>query len=174
MVGDPGLLRWVLQKRPLYASVLHGLASDDDSTIIEVLHVLQQKVLSDAALVPTGLQSALFGDVALEQLAQIVADEQLGDSKEVAYGMLMSLCTNPAHGLCPESPSAWGPPPGAKTGAFGGGQGRLLRFMCRLQAIKVVQHREILLATARATPRLAAAYLDSVPFSVEPQPAPVW
>ncbi|CAM6039848.1 unnamed protein product [Sphagnum compactum] len=174
VVGDPGLLRWVLQKRPLYASVLHGLASDDESTIIEVLYVLQQKVLSDAALVPAGLQSALFGDVALEQLAQIVADDQLGDSKEIAYGMLMSLCTNPAHGLCPESASAWGPPPGAKTGAFGGGQGRLLRFMRRLQAIKVVQHREILLATARATPRLAAAYLDSVPFSVEPQPAPVW
>jgi nucleolar pre-ribosomal-associated protein 1 len=130
--------------------------------------------MSDAALVPAGLQSALFGDVALEQLAQIVADDQLGDSKEVACGMLMSLCTNPTHGLCPESASAWGPPLGAKIGAFGGGQGRLLRFMRRLQAIKVVQHREILLATTRATPRLAAAYLDSVPFFVEPQPAPVW
>lgn len=173
VVGDPGLLRWILQKRPLYAGVFHGLAKDEESTIIQVLFVIQEKVMAPASLVPTGLQSAVFGDVALEQLARIAGDELFEDSADLAYKVLTSLCTDPSHGLCPEVSSTW-EPVNAKAGAFGGNQGRLLRLMLRLRVTEIVRHRELLLATARSRPKLAAAYMDSVPFSLEPRPSPTW
>lgn len=169
VVGDPELLRWILQKRPLYAGVLHSLAKDEESTIVQVLTVLQEKVMSPAALVPAGLQSAIFGDVALEQLARIAGDNVFKEPADLAYQTLMSLCTDPSHGLCPELTSAWEP-----TKTKSGNQGRLLRLMLRLRATEVFRHRELLLATARSRPKLAAAYLDSVPYTLEPRPSPSW
>ncbi|KAG0562635.1 hypothetical protein KC19_9G161300 [Ceratodon purpureus] len=173
VVGDPGLLRWILQKRPLYAGVLHGLAKDGEATIIQVLRVFQEKVMAPASLVPAGLQSVLFGDVALEQLARIAGDELFGESADVAYETLMALCTDPSHGLCPEYASPW-ESVNVKAGAHGGNQGRLLRLLLRLRVTEAVRHRELLLTTARIRPRLAAAYLDAVPYSLEPRPSPTW
>uniref|UniRef100_A0A7I4D817 URB1 N-terminal domain-containing protein n=1 Tax=Physcomitrium patens TaxID=3218 RepID=A0A7I4D817_PHYPA len=173
VVGDPGLLRWILQKRPLYAGLLHGLAKDEEATIIQVLHVFQEKVMAPASLVPAGLQSVLFGDVALEQLARIAGDELFRESADVAYETLMALCTDPSHGLCPEYASPW-ESVNFKSGAHGGNQGRLLRLLLRLRVTEAFRHRELLLTTARLRPRLAAAYLDAVPYSLEPRPSPTW
>jgi nucleolar pre-ribosomal-associated protein 1 len=173
VVGDPGLLRWILQKRPLYAGVLHGLAKDGEATIIQVLRVFQEKVMATASLVPAGLQSVLFGDVALEQLARIAGDDLFGESADVAYETLMALCTDPSHGLCPEYASPW-ESANVKAGAYGGNQGRLLRLLLRLRVTEAFRHRELLLTTARIRPRLAAAYLDAVPYSLEPRPSPTW
>lgn len=173
MSGDPGLLRWILQKRPLYAGVLHGLAKDGEATIIQVLRVFQEKVMAPSSLVPAGLQSVLFGDAALDQLARIAGDELFGESADVAHETLIALCTDPSHGLCPEYASPW-ESVNAKAGAHGGNQGRLLRLLLRLRVTEAFRHRELLLTTAKIRPRLAAAYLDAVPYSLEPRPSPTW
>ncbi|KAL3696543.1 hypothetical protein R1sor_010619 [Riccia sorocarpa] len=172
-VGDPGLLRWILQKRPLYAGVLHNLSKDDENTMVKVLVLFQEVVMAPEMMVPRGLQSVLFGDATLDQLARICADESLQLGREFAYDILLRVCTDPSHGLCPERTEMWEASPG-KTGAFGGGEARLLRLMSRLKVIEVDAHREILLATARARPKFAAAYLAAIPFSLEPRVSPAW
>ncbi|CAM6096475.1 unnamed protein product [Calypogeia fissa] len=174
-VGDPGLLRWVLQKRPLWIGVLHGISKDDEKTIVQVLTLLQEKVMAPAFMVPRGLQSVLFGDATLEQLARISSDHSLGDAGELGHATLISLCTDPSHGLCPEETELLeAASVRNKSGAFGGGQGRLLRLMLRLKVTEVDRHRDVLLATARARPQLAISYLASFPLSLEPRVSPAW
>lgn len=175
-VGDPGLLRWVLQKRPLWIGVLHGLSKDDERTVVRVLRLLQEKVMAAAFMVPRGLQSVLFGDATLEQLARISADSSLVDAGDLAHAMLIALCTDPSHGLCPEESelSEAVHSRGRNVGAFGGGQGRLLRLMLRLKVTEVDRHREVLLATARTRPKLAILYLASFPLTLEPRVSPAW
>lgn len=172
-VGDPGLLRWILQKRPLYAGVLHGISKDPETMMVKVLVLLQEKVMDPQFMVPRGLQSVLFGDATLEQLARISADKTLELANEFAHDILLELCTDPSHGLCPESTEVWEAQPG-QTGAFGGGQARLLRLMNRLKVTEVDKHRDLLLATGRARPKFAAAYLASIPLSLEPRVSRVW
>ncbi|KAL2643291.1 hypothetical protein R1flu_010878 [Riccia fluitans] len=172
-VGDPGLLRWILQKRPLYAGVLHNLSKDDETTVVKVLVLFQEVVMAPEMMVPRGLQSVLFGDATLDQLARVCADESLQLGREFAYDILLRVCTDPSHGLCPDSTEIWEASSG-KTGAFGGGQARLLRLMSRLKVIEVDAHRDVLLATGRARPKFAAAYLAAIPFSLEPRVSPAW
>ncbi|KAI4965328.1 hypothetical protein ZWY2020_054798 [Hordeum vulgare] len=70
-VGNPKLLRWVLQQRELYSGVLRGIGEDDAETAVYVLSTLRDNVLVEESLVPPGLRSVLFGSATLEQLSLI-------------------------------------------------------------------------------------------------------
>ncbi|XP_024533954.1 uncharacterized protein LOC9637781 [Selaginella moellendorffii] len=172
VAGDPGLLRWILQKRVLYAGVLHGLASDDDDTVTRVLSIFKRKVLHASSLVPQGIQVALFGDASLEQLQKITARERPSEAVDVAQEILLAVCTDPRHGICP-SGSSWDEFQ-KSSGQYGGGSGRLLRLMLKLKASELDTHRELLLAIANARPLLAAAYIDAFPYSLEPRTSTTW
>ncbi|MCO5587441.1 hypothetical protein L7F22_041390 [Adiantum nelumboides] len=172
-VCHAALLRWVLQIRPLYSGVLHKLANDDEVTIIHVLRVFQDKVLDASAMVPPGLQSALFGDSALEQMATISSDVLHSEAAGVAHDTLLKLCTDVSHGLCPELSALWGTSPG-KAGNFGGSHGRLVRLMIKLRATEVQNHRELLLSISAKRPTLVAAYFDFFPYSLEPRNTNSW
>jgi nucleolar pre-ribosomal-associated protein 1 len=131
--------------------------------------------MAPAFMVPRGLQSVLFGDATLEQLSRISSNHTLGEAGEIAHAVLLSLCTDPSHGLCPEESEILDSVTSrGKSGGFGGGQGRLLRLMLRLKVAEVDRHRDILLATARARPKLAISYLASFPLSLEPRVSPAW
>ncbi|KAI5062882.1 hypothetical protein GOP47_0021429 [Adiantum capillus-veneris] len=172
-VCQAALLRWVLQIRPLYGGVLHKLANDDESTIIHVLKVFQLKVLDASAMVPAGLQSAVFGDSALEQMAAISSDVLRPEAAGVAHDILLQLCTDASHGICPEPALVWGATSG-KAGNFGGGHGRLVRLMVKLRATEVQNHRDLLLSIAAKRPTLVANYFDFFPYSLEPRDTNSW
>lgn len=99
-------MRVALSKRVLFSGVLHALAHDPPRQATKVLQQLSQSVLAPQAGVPPRLQAAIFGDGALEQLCMITArtvgeDEAAKEVVSVAHALLMRLCTDPAHGLCP-------------------------------------------------------------------------
>ncbi|XP_031485004.1 uncharacterized protein LOC116254077 isoform X1 [Nymphaea colorata] len=173
--SDPRALRWVLQKRELCAGVLHSLSRDDDKTISFVLCTLQNKVLSAESLVPPSLQSVLLGDATLEQLSDISGNPDGGDAAEAAHRTLMMVCTDPSHGLMPESSDNL-TKPGRLAGrsTLKGNPGRLLRLMLRLRPLEVAYHKDLLLAIVGGRPSIAALYMDSFPYNLEPRPSPHW
>ena len=172
-VSHAALLRWVLQIRPLYTGVFHNLSTDDENTILSVLSVLRDKVLDSSAMVPPGLQSAIFGDASLEQLAIISSNEMHSKAAQAANDTLLVLCTDPSHGICPDDTALWESST-RKSGNFGGGQGRLVRLMLKLRATESQNHRELLLLIAAGKPVLVAAYFDSFPYSLEPRASNAW
>jgi len=172
-VSTPSLLRWVLQIRPLYATVLRGLGKDDEKTIVYVLMIMQEKVLSANSMMPPGLRSAVFGDAALEQLSVISADSSLGRAADIAHDTLMMLCTDPCHGLLPEFPQQWDISTPSAT-LQKGNPARLLRLLLRLRPAEVDNHRNLLLAILTDRSLLASAYLDKFPYSLEPRTSSAW
>ncbi|XP_052734716.1 uncharacterized protein LOC108318920 isoform X3 [Vigna angularis] len=155
-VGKPGLLRWILQQREMYSGVLRGLGSDDDETVVFVLTVLRDRVLVVESLVPPGLRSVLFGSATLEQLVEVCGRESGGDAAEVAFGVLVRVCTDPCNGLMPDSKMR-----------LRGNTKRLLDLMKKLRVTEVQHHRDLLLAIVEAKGSFGLLYLKEFPYNIE-------
>lgn len=165
-VGDPRLLRWVLQQKDMYFGVLRGLGSDDDATVVYVLSTLRNKVLSPDSLVPPSLRSVLFGGVTLEQLSNISGNPLRGHASKMAHEILVMVCTDPCNGLMPDLKSHMNP--------LRGNPKRLLELMKKLKATEVGHHRDLLLALVSRRPSLGSAYMDEFPYVLEPRASPLW
>ncbi|WRX29039.1 Nucleolar pre-ribosomal-associated protein 1 [Theobroma cacao] len=165
-MGKPGLLRWVLQQREMYSRVLRGLGNDDDETVTYILSTLCDRVLTEESLVPPGLRSVLFGSVTLEQLVNISGRQNRGVAVELAYRVLVMVCTDPSNGLMPDLER--------KPNPLKGNPKRLLGVMKKLKATEIGYHKDLLLATLRGRPSLGAAYMDEFPYSVEDHASPTW
>lgn len=165
-VGKPGLLRWVLQQREMYSGVLRGLGNDDDETVGYVLSTLRDRILVEESLVPPGLRSVLFGSVTLEQLVDISGRENGGSAAELAYNVLVLVCTDPSNGLMPD--------PSRRPGPLRGNPRRLLGLMKKLRATEIVYHRDLLLAIVCGRPSLAAGYMEEFPYNLEDFASPNW
>lgn len=165
-VGNPRLLRWILQQRDMYFSVLRGLGSDDDATVNHVLTTLRDKVLSPDSLVPPSLRSVLFGSVTLEQLSSISGNSMGGPSAELAHEILVTVCTDPCNGLMPDLKDHMNP--------LRGNPKRLLELMKKLKVTEVKYHRDLLLALVSGSPSLGSAYMDEFPYILEPRASPLW
>ncbi|RZS04848.1 hypothetical protein BHM03_00035247, partial [Ensete ventricosum] len=160
-IGNPRLLRWVLQQRELYSGVLRGFGSDDPETIIYVLSTLRNKVLVEDSLIPPALRSVLFGSTTLEQLSYISGNPLAGRAADIAHEVLVMVCTDPSNGLMPGL-------------TLKGNEKRLLDLMKKLKATEVDYHRELLLAIANKRPSLSAAYMDEFPYHLEPRLSSSW
>ncbi|XP_050217080.1 uncharacterized protein LOC126667967 [Mercurialis annua] len=167
-VGKPGLLRWVLQQREVYSGVLRVLGNDDDETVMYVLSILRDRVLTEDSLVLPSLRSVLFGSVVLEQLADIAIKRYGGDTAELAHNVLHMVCTDPCNGLMPDLRRHPNP--------LKGNPKRLLQLMKSLKATELDgrHHQELLLAIAKGSPSLAAAYLEEFPYNLDDYASPSW
>lgn len=155
-VGRPGLLRWVLQQRVMFSGVLRGLGNDDDETVVFVLRVLRDRVLVGESLVPPGLRSVLFGSATLEQLVEVCGREEGGDAAEVAFDVLVRVCTDPCNGLMPDSKTR-----------LKGNTKRLMGMMKKLRVTEVRYHRDLLLAIVDAKASFGLSYLKEFPYNIE-------
>lgn len=160
-VGNPRLLRWVLQQKEVYSGVLRGIANDDAETIIYVLSTLRDNVLVEESLVPPGLRSVLFGSATLEQLSLISGNPDAGVAADVAHEVLVMVCTDPRNGLMPST-------------NLRGNEKRLLDLMKKLKATEVAHHRSLLLAIVSKRLSLCSAYISEFPFNIEPRSSPSW
>ncbi|KAK6156351.1 hypothetical protein DH2020_010599 [Rehmannia glutinosa] len=165
-VGNPRLLRGVLQQKEMYSGVLRGLGNDDEETVVYVLSILRDRVLVQESLVPPGLRSVLFGSVTLEQLASISGRDDFGDAAELAHNVLVMVCTNPVNGLMPDL--------NRRPSPLRGNLRRLLDLMKKLKATEVEYHRALLLAIVKGLPSFGSAYLDEFPYSLEDLASDNW
>ncbi|KAL2473589.1 Ribosome 60S biogenesis N-terminal [Forsythia ovata] len=165
-VGNPRLLRGVLQQKEMYSGVLRGMGNDDEETVVHILSILCDKVLVPESLVPPGLRSVLFGSVTLEQLVSISGRADFGDAATLAHNVLITVCTNPENGLMPDLDRQPSP--------LRGNPKRLLDLMKKLKATEVEYHKDLLLAIVNGRPSLGSAYLDEFPFNLEDLASPNW
>lgn len=165
-VGNPRLLRGILQQKEMYSGVLRGLGNDDEETVVCVLSALRDRVLVPESIVPPGLRSVLFGNVMLEQLISVSGKGEFGDAAELAHNVLMMVCTDPENGLMPDLNRHPNP--------LRGNPKRLLSLMKKLRATEVVYHKELLLAILRGRPSFGSAYLDEFPYSIEDVASDNW
>ncbi|KAL6844553.1 hypothetical protein ACP4OV_026226 [Aristida adscensionis] len=160
-VGNPRLLRWVLQQKELYSGVLRGIANDDAETVVYILSTLRDNVLVEESLVPPGLRSVLFGSATLEQLSLISGNLDAGEAADIAHEVLVMVCTNPENGLMPSS-------------NLRGNKKRLLDLMKKLKATEVAHHKSLLLAIVSKRLSLCSAYMNEFPYNIEPRLSPSW
>ncbi|GLT56603.1 hypothetical protein SLA2020_296340 [Shorea laevis] len=165
-VGKPGLIRWILQQKEMFSGVLRGLGNDDDETITYILTTLRDRVLIEESLVSPGLRSVLFGSVTLEQLVKICAKEDSASTSDLAYSVLVMVCTDPCNGLMPDL--------GRYPNPLKGNPKRLLGVMKKLKATEIGYHKDLLLAILRGRPSLTAAYLNEFPYNLEDHASPNW
>ncbi|KAK3141459.1 hypothetical protein QOZ80_4BG0334220 [Eleusine coracana subsp. coracana] len=160
-VGNPRLLRWVLQQKEVYSGVLRGIGNDDAETIIYVLSTLRDNVLVEESLVPPGLRSVLFGSATLEQLSLISGNLDAGVAADVAHEVLVTVCTDPKNGLMPSM-------------NLRGNEKRLLDLMKKLKATEITHHRSLLLAIVKKRLSLCSAYINGFPYTIEPRSSLSW
>uniref|UniRef100_N1QWF2 Nucleolar pre-ribosomal-associated protein 1 N-terminal domain-containing protein n=1 Tax=Aegilops tauschii TaxID=37682 RepID=N1QWF2_AEGTA len=160
-VGNPKLLRWVLQQRELYSGVLRGIGEDDAETVVYVLSTLRDNVLVEESLVPPGLRSVLFGSATLEQLSLISGNLDPGEAADLAHQVLVMVCTDPKNGLMPSS-------------HLRGNEKRLLDLMKKLHSTESIHHKNLLLAIVSKRLSFCTAYMNEFPYNVEPRPSPSW
>ncbi|XP_019455735.1 PREDICTED: uncharacterized protein LOC109356706 isoform X2 [Lupinus angustifolius] len=165
-VGKPGLLRWVLQQRDMFSGVLRGLENDDDETVVFVLSTLRDRVLVEESLVPPGLRSVLFGSVTLEQLVNICGREGGGLAAELAYNILITVCTDPSNGLMPDLKKRPNP--------LRGNPKRIMGLMKKLRATEVQYHRDLLLAIVNGRHSFGLSYLKEFPYNIENDTSSSW
>lgn len=165
-VGNPRLLRGVLQQKAMYSGVLRGLGNDDEETVVHILSILCDRVLVPESSAPPGLRSVLFGSVTLEQLVSISGRADFGDAAALAHSVLIKVCTNPENGLMPDLDRQPSP--------LRGNPKRLLGLMKKLKATEVEYHKDLLLAIVNGRPSLGSAYLDEFPFNLEDLASPNW
>ncbi|KAK3274565.1 hypothetical protein CYMTET_17255, partial [Cymbomonas tetramitiformis] len=166
--------RSTFSNKVLCAGVLHALSQDPPGLQLRVLQRLQRCLLSPDSGIAPRLKTVVLGDSALDQLASISSASK-PDAKaaaDLSAEILLEVCTNPQHGLCPRS---------SKLGSVAdlvkdskGGAGRLLRLLQRLRAVDLAPHARIVVAAGRACPPVAAAYLASLPYSLEPRVSARW
>ncbi|CAA0330833.1 unnamed protein product [Arabidopsis thaliana] len=160
-VGKPSLLKSILEKKQLYSQLLQGLEEDDDDTLASVLSTLKDKILVQESSLSPRLMSALFGPKTLEQLVIISEREDGGIVNELAYDVLVKVCTDPSNGLMPDAYRK-------------GNIKRLLALMKSLKATETGYPRDLLLAIIRGRPSLASAFFDEFPYNVEDFTSPYW
>ncbi|TVU16117.1 hypothetical protein EJB05_39668 [Eragrostis curvula] len=160
-VGNPRLLRWVLQQKEVYSGVLRGIGNDDAETVIYVLSTLRDNVLVEESLVPPGLRSVLFGSATLEQLSLISGNQDAGVAADIAHEVLLMVCTDPKNGLMPST-------------NLRGNEKRLLDLMKKLKPTEVAHHKSLLLAIVSKRLSLCSAYMNEFPYSIEPRPSRSW
>ncbi|RCV36782.1 hypothetical protein SETIT_8G009000v2 [Setaria italica] len=160
-VGNPRLLRWILQQKEVYSGVLRGIGNDDAETVMYVLSTLRDNVLVEESLVPPGLRSVLFGSATLEQLSLISGNLDAGEAADIAHEVLVMVCTDPKNGLMP----------GAN---LRGNEKRLLDLMKKLKAAEVAHHKSLLLAIVSKRVSLCSAYMNEFPYNIEPRSSPSW
>ncbi|KAL8538638.1 hypothetical protein ACS0TY_000600 [Phlomoides rotata] len=158
-VGNPRLLRGILQQKEMYLGVLRGLGNDDEETVVFVLSILQDRVLVQESLVPPGLRSVLFGNVTLEQLVSVSGRGEFGEAAELAHNVLIKVCTDPVNGLMPDLDRHPSP--------LRGNTKRLLSLMKKLKATETEYHKELLLAIVKGRPSFGSAYFQEFPYSLE-------
>ncbi|KAJ4774620.1 Nucleolar pre-ribosomal-associated protein 1 [Rhynchospora pubera] len=159
--ANPKLLRWILQQRELFSGVLRGISNDDADTVVYVLSLFRDKVLSEEYLIPPGLRSVLFGSATLEQLSYLSGNPEGGAAADVAHQVLLMVCTDQRNGLMPG--------PGLR-----GNEKRLFDLMKKLKATEVASHRELVLCIVCSSFSLCSAYFDEFPYHLEPRPSPSW
>ncbi|KAL3520732.1 hypothetical protein ACH5RR_018881 [Cinchona calisaya] len=165
-VGNPRLLRGILQQKDMYSGVLRGLGNDDEEIVVYVLLTLRDRVLVPESLVPPGLRSVLFGSATLEQLISISGWEDGGFAAELAHTVLIMVCTDPSNGLMPDLERQPSP--------LKGNVKRLLDLMKKLKATAVEHHKQLLLAIIKGKPAFGSAYLDEFPHNLEDLASPNW
>ncbi|XP_056167551.1 uncharacterized protein LOC130134424 isoform X1 [Syzygium oleosum] len=165
-VGKPGLLRWILQQKDMYSSVLRGLGNDDDEIVVHILSTLRDRILTKESLVPPGLRSVLFGSVTLEKLISISGRENGGLAAELAHGILLIVCTDPSSGLMPDIKRG--------TNTLKGNAARLVGLIKKLRAAELKNHRDLLLAIVHGRPLFGSAYMEEFPYNVEDHASPLW
>ncbi|KAI3986665.1 hypothetical protein MKX01_014203 [Papaver californicum] len=164
--GNPRLLRWVLQQKEMFSGILRGLGSDDEETVVYVLSTLRDRVLTPESLVPPSLRSVLFGSVTLEQLSSISGNPVDGPSADVAHEVLVMVCTDPQNGLMPNHKGVTNP--------LKGNQKRLLDLMKKLNAKDNGYHKDLLLEIVNGRPSFGSAYMDELPYNLEPRSSDNW
>ncbi|XP_024160593.1 uncharacterized protein LOC112167757 isoform X2 [Rosa chinensis] len=162
-VGAPGLLRSVIRQKEMYSCVLRWLGNDDEETVIYVLSTLQNRILVEGSSVPPALRSVLFGSGTLEQLANISGRENGGASAELAYRVLVMVCTDPSNGLMADPKRH-----------LKGNLKRQIDLMKKLKATEIGYHRDLLLAVVSGRPSLGAAYMEEFPYNLEDYASPKW
>ncbi|RZC46315.1 hypothetical protein C5167_039274 [Papaver somniferum] len=165
-VGNPRLLRWVLQQKEMFSGILRGLGSDDEETVVYVLSTLRDRVLTPDSLVPPSLRSVLFGSVTLEQLSSISGNPVDGPSADVAHVVLVMVCTDPQNGLMPDQKGVTNP--------LKGNRKRLLDLMKKLNAKDNGYHKDLLLEIVNGRPSFGSAYMDELPYNLEPRSSDNW
>ncbi|KAK9133497.1 hypothetical protein Scep_013025 [Stephania cephalantha] len=165
-VGNPRLLRWVLQQKNMYSGVLCGLGSDDDDTVVYVLSVIRDRVLNPDSLVPPSLRSVLFGSVTLDQLASISGNPLGGPPAQIAHEVLVMVCTDPCNGLMPDLSD--------QATMLKGNRRRLLELMKKLKATEIDNHRHLLLNIVSGRPAFGSAYMEDFPYLLEPRASSTW
>ncbi|CAG9464979.1 unnamed protein product [Pedinophyceae sp. YPF-701] len=114
--GDRVLAQQVLATRPLARCLLSHCASDPDGVVNDVFDAVDRHVMDPRAAVPPSVQSCVFHESALRQLAEILAAPSGAAPpgvQERAYSILFRVLTDPAHGVrapTPPSPSPDSPP----------------------------------------------------------------
>ncbi|CAJ1872226.1 unnamed protein product [Sphenostylis stenocarpa] len=98
----------------------------------EAMDIHSLRVLVVESLVPLGLRSVLFGSATLEQLVEFCGREGGGDAAEVAFGVLVRVCTDPCNGLMPDSKMR-----------LRGNTKRVLDLMKKLRVTEVQYHRDL-------------------------------
>lgn len=162
-VGTPGLLRSVIRQKEMYSVVLRGLGNDDDETVLYVLSTLRNRILVEESSVSPSLRSVLFGSVTLEQLVNVCGRENGGASAELAYSVLVMVCTDPCNGLMSDLKRR-----------LRGNSKRLVDLMKKLKATEIGYHRDLLLAIVNGRPPIAAAYMVEFPYNLEDCASPTW
>ncbi|BBH01972.1 hypothetical protein Prudu_012398 [Prunus dulcis] len=162
-VGTPGLLRSVMRQKEMYSVVLRGLGNDDDETVLYVLSTLRNRILVEESSVSPSLRSVLFGSVTLEQLVNVCGRENGGASAELAYSVLVMVCTDPCNGLMSDLKRR-----------LRGNSKRLVDLMKKLKATEIGYHRDLLLAIVNGRPPIAAAYMVEFPYNLEDCASPTW
>ncbi|EFH63381.1 hypothetical protein ARALYDRAFT_894482 [Arabidopsis lyrata subsp. lyrata] len=160
-VGKPSLVKSILKQKQLYSQLLQGLGEDDDDTLASVLSTFKDKILVEESSLSPGLMSALFGPNTLKQLVIISEREYGGIVNELAYDVLVKVCTDPSNGLMPDAERK-------------GNIKRLLALMKSLKATEIGYPRDLLIAIIRGRPSLASAFLDEFPYNVEDFTSPYW
>ncbi|KAL9170439.1 hypothetical protein ABFS82_04G145900 [Erythranthe guttata] len=162
-VGNPRLLKVMLsmKHKEMFSGVMRGLGNDDEETVVHILSTLRDRVLVQESLVPPSRRSVLFGSLTLEHLINISGRFGFGAAPELAYNVLVMVCTNPENGLMPDSNRP-------------GNLKRLVDLMKKLKATEIEYHKSLLLAIAKGRPSFGSAYLDEFPYSLEDLASDNW
>jgi hypothetical protein len=198
LTADAQLLPEILRLRPLLGGTLHHISNDPPVVQLEMLQIVQKRVL--ALKVPLGpaTRAELFSDATLGQLAAIcaagedddgidaAADEEKEEeniakiirrqASDLSFSILHSVCTNPSYGLCSSKDACleFRTLQSSAISALNPGQRRLLRWLQRLKPAESSSQGELLRATVAHDPALAAAMLLSLPYSMEPTATGKW
>ncbi|KAM7278954.1 hypothetical protein ACFE04_006088 [Oxalis oulophora] len=162
-VGRPESLNLVMK---MYPPVLQWLENSDDETLVYVLSLLRDKVLSQGSLIPWRLKHILFGRDNLEHLIRISGSEKGGAAAELAHDVLVTVCTDPTNGLMPDFTRHPNP--------IKGNPKLLLLLMKKLKASEVEYHRELVLLIVKGRPVLGSAYMEEFPYNLDNFESPNW